>query len=54
MGDTPTLQFCGIKKKYGENVVLTGVDFEVQPGEIVSLVGENGAGKSTLMNIRCV
>ena len=51
MGDTPTLQFCGIKKKYGENVVLTGVDFEVQPGEIVSLVGENGAGKSTLMNI---
>ena len=51
MGDTPTLQFCGIKKKYGENVVLTGVDFEVQPGEIISLVGENGAGKSTLMNI---
>lgn len=45
------LHFQGIRKSFGENVVLNGVDFEVMPGEVVSLVGENGAGKSTLMNI---
>lgn len=51
MEGQPVLWFQQIKKKFGENVVLDGVDFKVMPGEIVSLVGENGAGKSTLMNI---
>ena len=51
MATDPMLAFRDIKKSYGDNVVLAGVNFEVQPGEIVALVGENGAGKSTLMNI---
>lgn len=41
----------GITKSFGPNNVLRGIDLDIAPGEIVSLVGENGAGKSTLTRI---
>ena len=40
-----------LSKTYGENQVLTDVDFSLSSGEALALIGENGAGKSTLAKI---
>jgi len=48
----PLLELKGISKRFGAVQALTEVDFEVDLGEVVALVGDNGAGKTTL--IKCV
>ena len=49
-----TLLSCkGIDMAYGPVQILFGVDFEVEPNEIVALLGTNGAGKSTLLKGIC-
>ncbi len=47
----PRLALRNIHKRFGSVVALSGVDFEVDAGEVVALVGDNGAGKSTLTKI---
>ena len=45
----PLLELEGVSKRFGPVRALDRVDFAVQPGEVVGLVGDNGAGKSTLV-----
>ena len=45
----PLLRLEGVASGYGDVRVLWGVDLDVEPGEVVCLVGANGAGKSTLL-----
>ena len=49
----PLLKLEGITAFYGAIQALRGVDLDVMPGEIVTLIGANGAGKSTLMMTIC-
>jgi len=44
------LEIKNLKKKYGEFEALKGLNFSVNAGEIVALLGKNGAGKTTLLN----
>ena len=45
------LQVEGIRKHYGDSAVLSGVTFDVRPGDRIGLVGPNGTGKTTLLRI---
>jgi len=49
----PLLAVRGVRTYYGKIQALKGIDLEVFPGEIVTLIGANGAGKSTLMMTIC-
>ncbi|HEY9027093.1 MAG TPA: ABC transporter ATP-binding protein [Burkholderiaceae bacterium] len=46
---TPFLEIKGLNAWYGESHVLHGVDFHVDEGEVVTLLGRNGAGRTTTM-----
>ena len=49
----PLLKVRGVQTFYGKIQALKGIDMDVNPGEIVTLIGSNGAGKSTLMMTIC-
>jgi polar amino acid transport system ATP-binding protein len=42
----------GVRKSFGDNLVLDGIDLDVAPGEVCVIIGPSGSGKSTLL--RCV
>ncbi len=43
------IELVGVRKRFGEQVVLDGVDFKVREGETVALMGPSGTGKSVLL-----
>jgi ABC-type polar amino acid transport system ATPase subunit len=45
----PLLTIRGLRKNFGSNIVLKGVDLKVMPGEVTFLIGPSGGGKSTLL-----
>jgi ABC-type branched-subunit amino acid transport system ATPase component/predicted MFS family arabinose efflux permease len=49
LNSSALLSCRGVDAGYGGVQVLFGIDFDVQPGEMVALLGTNGAGKSTLL-----
>jgi ABC-type polar amino acid transport system ATPase subunit len=49
---TPILSVRSLRKSFGDQEILKGVDFDVQKGEVVCVIGASGSGKSTLL--RCL
>jgi branched-chain amino acid transport system ATP-binding protein len=47
--NTPALEVADLHAWYGESHVLHGVNFFVDPGEVVTLLGRNGAGRTTVL-----
>ena len=41
----------GLKKGYGDRLLIDGLDFRLPPGGIVGIIGPNGAGKTTLFRM---
>ncbi|GAB3544182.1 amino acid ABC transporter ATP-binding protein [Arthrobacter tumbae] len=50
--DVPAIEVRQLCKSFGDNEVLKGIDFHVDQGEVVCVIGPSGSGKSTLL--RCV
>jgi simple sugar transport system ATP-binding protein len=48
---TPVIEMRGVQKHFGAVHALRHVDFHLDPGEVLGLVGDNSAGKSTLMKV---
>jgi ABC-type polar amino acid transport system ATPase subunit len=48
----PRVALRGLRKDFGQLEVLKGIDLEIQPGEVVCVIGPSGSGKSTML--RCV
>lgn len=51
-GEAPMLEVRGLTKRFGDEVVLDGLDLAVRKGEVVVVLGPSGCGKSTLL--RCI
>lgn len=48
---TERLEIRSLKKKFGGLTAVNGVSFDVEPGEVIGLLGPNGSGKTTVMNM---
>ena len=45
----PLVETRNLQKQFGSNQVLKGIDFAVEPGQVVAIIGRSGSGKSTLL-----
>ena len=50
-GAAPIISIRGLRKSFGGHLVLSGIDFDVQPSQVVVVIGPSGSGKSTFL--RC-
>lgn len=48
---TPLIQLKGIRKAFGNSVILDGIDLSIQRGEALAIIGPSGTGKSTILRI---
>ena len=48
----PIVKVTGLRKRFGANEVLKGIDLDVKAGEVIAIIGKSGSGKSTLL--RCI
>jgi ABC-2 type transport system ATP-binding protein len=51
MTASPAIHVTGLRKSYGDLLVLDGIDLDVAPGTVFALLGPNGAGKTTTIHI---
>lgn len=51
MGGKKMIKVENVTKRFGENLAVDNISFEVRKGEVVGFLGRNGAGKTTTMNI---
>ena len=51
LNDAPAIEVRGLRKRYGEQEAVRGIDFSVGRGEVFGLLGPNGAGKTTTVEI---
>ena len=51
MSSEPMIVFDGVEKRFGDNVVLSELDFTVRAGEHVTLIGPSGSGKTTILRL---
>src|ERR1700691_5899111 len=47
----PPIAVSGLRKAFGDKIVLDGIDLDVRTGTVFSLLGPNGAGKTTTVNV---
>jgi polar amino acid transport system ATP-binding protein len=52
MNTSPIIEIKQLRKSFGSNEVLKGIDLQVAPGEVIAIIGKSGSGKSTLL--RCI
>ena len=50
-GTAPAIRATGLRKSYGEHVVLDGIDLDIAEGTVFALLGPNGSGKTTTVQI---
>jgi len=47
----PVIRIANLRKSYGSNEVLKGINLDIYPGQVIGYIGPNGAGKTTTVKI---